>query len=357
MAKRRENLFAGKARKSMDKPRSAFGYLNVPEDVEVFKPEPDTEIVIDIIPYTVSDPKHLDNQTHEDVAVVGDPHWKRPIKVHKGVGPDNLSLICPTTIGEKCPMCEYFTERKRAGDDFDDIRDLLPSYRTLYVIIPLDVRECEVDYKEGEIYIMEQPDHYFGKALQSAMDKDITAEGFADPEFGLSLQVDFRVGKFGKVEFAEAIKVKFVEREEQYEFDIIDEAPDLDKMMKILPYKEFKALLHGDMGDVDDEDMDDRQLEEERPRRERRTSTRERKTTGRERSTRKPKDEEPQEEKKPRGRRSSETDEEPEEKPSRSRKATKQKCPFGHRFGIDHDEFEDCDKCNIWEDCKDDNSE
>jgi hypothetical protein len=28
-----------------------------------------------------------------------------------------------------------------------------------------------------------------------------------------------------------------------------------------------------------------------------------------------------------------------------------EKCPYKHRFGIDTDKFDDCDKCKIWDDC------
>ena len=397
--KRKEGMFTGKARKSMDKPQSTYGYLSIPEDVEIFKPEPDTEVVFDIIPYIVTDPNHLDNKVHEDVAVQGDPHWKRPLKVHKNVGPDNLSIICPTTVGKNCPICEYFTTRKRAGDDWDDIRKMLPSYRHLYAIILTDAQDCEVDYKEDQIYVMEQPDHYFGKALQSALDKDITAENFADPENGLSLQVDFRAGQFGKIEFAEAIKVRFLEREDEYLDTIIDDAPDLDSMMKILPYKEIDALFFG-MENMDDEDMENEELEDESSRRRSRERGTNRRSNSdyrsRHRGRRKeeaPEEEPEEEEKKPSRSRSrkttrkkesepinppeeevDDTDSDPEEeepsqkskrsrktkeseegdpvKTSRSRKLPKDKCPFGHRFGVDHDQFEDCDKCKIWEDCK-----
>ena len=27
------------------------------------------------------------------------------------------------------------------------------------------------------------------------------------------------------------------------------------------------------------------------------------------------------------------------------------KCPFGHKFGEDTDEFDDCDDCDVWDKC------
>lgn len=377
MPKRNEGMFTGRARRSMEKPKSSFGYLNIPEDLNVFKPEGDTEVVFDIIPYIVSDPHHLDNRKYDTDAIVGEPWWKRPVKVHRSIGADNVSLICPGTIGKKCPICEYFTKKRREGAEWDEIKDYLPSNRTIYAIVPIDTQECETDYTEGEIHIMDQPDHYFDKALQAALDKDITAENFADPEQGLSLRVYFRVGKFGKVEFAEAVKVDFLDRDEQFTIGIIEEAPDLDGMMKILPYKEIDALFYG-MEGLDDEDIDDQELEEEPPKRERtrRTSRAgERKEpeeeTGRERTSRsrtrrQSHTSEGEKERTTRTRTRSrkpreETDDEDQEpsepkKRSRTRKEPEPQvteCPHGHVFGEDNDKFEDCENCEVWEDCKD----
>lgn len=387
MTKRKEGMFSGRARRSMEKPTTSYGYLNIPDDVDVFKPEGETEVVFDIVPYIVSDPNHMDNKKYETDAVVGEPWWKRPLKIHRNVGSDNQSIICPTTIGKKCPICDYFSKKRREGAEWDDIRDYMPAKRTLYAIIPVDVEDCEMDYEVDKIHIMEQPDFYFAKALDAALDKDITAENFADPEMGLSLRVYFRKNKLGKIEFAEAVKVDFEDRgDNQYTDNIADEAPDLDAMMKILPYKEIDALFYG-MENLDDEDYDNQPLEEEPPPRERirkttrtreRSTSRERTRTPRKVNTDEDEPEQEEEEKPSRSRsntnrstsnRSRKTREKEEEqvesKPTRSRTRTKpprnteteennsSECPYGHVFGQDNDQYDDCDKCKIWEECKD----
>jgi hypothetical protein len=371
MTKQKEGMFSGRARRSMEKPAISYGYLNVPDDVDVFKPEGDTEVVFDIIPYIVSDPNHMDNKKYDSDAVVGEPWWKRPLKIHRNVGSDTQSIICPTTIGKKCPICEYFTKKRREGEDWDDIRDYMPSKRSLYVIIPVDVDDCEVDYEVDKIHIMEQPDFYFAKALDAALDKDITAENFADPEMGLSLRVYFRKNKigFGKIEFAEAVKVDFEDRgDNQYTDNIVDESPDLDAMMKILPYKEIDALFYG-MENLDDVDYDEKPLEEDEatPRKERTRKTarsiQERTfTRKRTKATKTEEEDEPEREKEsPRLSRSttnntSTRSRKPKERskpPKNPEEDTDFECSYGHIFGEDTDEYDDCDKCNIWEACKD----
>ena len=51
-----------------------------------------------------------------------------------------------------------------------------------------------------------------------------------------------------------------------------------------------------------------------------------------------------------------EEDDEPEEEaPKTSRKAkpegSKNKCPHGHKFGTDCEEFDECDECDSWNEC------
>src|SRR5690606_37240803 len=29
----------------------------------------------------------------------------------------------------------------------------------------------------------------------------------------------------------------------------------------------------------------------------------------------------------------------------------KNKCPYGHEFGVDNDSYDDCDNCEVWEKC------
>jgi len=355
MAKKKEGMFSGRTRRSMEKPRSSYGYLKVPEDVNVFKAEGDSEIIFDIVPYTVSDPNHIDNKKYDDDAIVGNPWWKRPMKVHKQVGVDRVSLICPTTVGDRCPICEDFARRRRDGQEWEDIKKYLPSDRTLYAVVLLNTRDCDVDYTEGEVHIFEQPDFYFDKSLQAALDKDMSAENFPDLEDGLSISTYFRTGVFGKIEFGEAVKVTFVNREEQYELDFVNEVPDLDSMMIILPYKEIEAVFLG-MEGMDDDEIDDGELVEETPKRQRKTTRPTERRTSR-RTERKESEPEPEEEprrttRKPATKKEKDESPEPEER-KRAPRSKKKECPFDHDFGGDFDQYSDCDKCKIWDDCKD----
>ena len=70
------------------------------------------------------------------------------------------------------------------------------------------------------------------------------------------------------------------------------------------------------------------------------------------------KEEEPEEKAPPvRKRRGAATEEkEPEKEVPKEKEATKTeakgKCPYGHKFGVDTDDFpKDCSKCDAWDDC------
>ena len=338
-------MFAGRTARSMEKTKNDYGYLKLPDDINIFKPEGGTEIVFDIVPYPVTDAKHMDNQKYEEDAVVGDLWWKKPIKVHRDVGPEGVQIICPTTIGEKCPICEDGGRRRKAGADWDDIKEIFPKSRTLFLIVPVDVGECEVDYAEGEVHVMDQSDYLFLNYLEEEIKRDIDNEGFPDPEDGLSLQTYWREKKLGKkVKYAEASKIDFVERDEQYDAEYIDSLPSLDDMLKILSYKEIEALYLG-MEGLDDNDMDEGELEEEKPRRSRSSRRTSRSKPASSRRSREVAEDEPEDE--------PEEEEKPKSRRTRPSRESKKKCPFGHEFGVDADEFDDCDKCKVWEDCKD----
>jgi hypothetical protein len=348
MAKKKSGMFAGRTARSMEKPKNAYGYLKIPNEVNVFKPEGGTEVIFDILPYPVTDEQHMDNRKYEDDAQVGNFWWKRPVKVHNYVGPEEVSLICPTTIGKKCPICEYGSQRRKAGDDWDDIKDIFPKDRTIFLVGVVDASECEVDYPTGEVFLMDMSYHTFTKYLLEEVDRAIDNDNFPDPYDGLSLKVFFRSKKIGKNPFVEAGKIDFETRETQYEEEFVTALPSLDDTMVIKDYNEIQALYFG-MEDLDDSDVDKGELAEEEP-----APAREKKTTTRStpRSTKK----ETPAEKKPTPKATKPT---PKKKETPAEKeAEAPTCPVeGLTFATDFDQYNECDTCKVWDACKEANAE
>ena len=342
MTKHKKGMFSGRASRSMEKPSFNYGYLKLPEDVNAFKPEGGTEVTFDIVPYYVKDEKHLDNQKHKDDATVGELWWKKSIRVHRDVGPDGVQIICPTTQGDRCPICEYGKMLRKEGKEWEEVKEIFPKNRTLFFIVPIDASDCEEDYTEGEVHVMDVSDHLFVEALDDEVKADLDYEDFANPWYGFSIKARFKEESLGKVKYASTSRIDFVERAKQYDDEFIDSLPCLDDFIKVLTYEEIQALMDytGEVDDVAEE-------EDERPKR---------------KSPKRPakKQDEPEEVEEVDEVPEEEPEEKPKPKPKPKPKARTPKskeelvCPHsddGLEFGVDTDKYDVCDDCKIWKQC------
>jgi hypothetical protein len=136
MTAKHQSSFRGKvgedAKKSM---RVSRGYLNLPEGVKQYSIKENEKLVqFDILPYVVSDPKHPCRDDARGIALVGDLWYRRPIKVHNNVGTDDEKVICPKSFGKPCPICEHQKKRYDEGAEKDETKALYPKDRNLYVL-------------------------------------------------------------------------------------------------------------------------------------------------------------------------------------------------------------------------------
>ena len=79
-------------------------WFALPEGVSNWAPESRGRYVIDVLPYEVK------GKAHPDDIEPGQLWYKLPFSVHHGVGASNDSIVCPASIGKRCPICE---ERNR----------------------------------------------------------------------------------------------------------------------------------------------------------------------------------------------------------------------------------------------------
>ncbi len=358
MSTQRKSRFSGKV--SGDAARqtaagSSYGHLLLPKGISVFKETMGkVHTVVDIIPYEVSDDNHPDKNEKTGVALKGDLWYKRPYKMHRNIGAGNDTVVCLTSIGKRCPICEYRAKMSKEGAAKEDIKALKASERNLYVVIPIGMK----DFDEKP-YIWDISQYLFQVLLNQEVEERPNYEVFPDLEVGYTLDIRFESTvipseKGSSKPFATASRIDFEDRKEAYDESILDDVPDLDKVLKILSYKELEAKFL----ELDDEDVQDKPEEEEAPVR----SARKRKTEVEE-------DDDESEEKPIRRRKTAPEpeeepdDEEPEEKetkPARTRKPreepetkTKNRCPHGHKFGVDTDDHKECAACKIWDDCID----
>jgi hypothetical protein len=385
-----------------------FGYLKLEKGMQMLQVEQEGVLELDVLPYIVSIPNHPDKDG--EIAAQNTMWYRMPFKVHKNIGSGNDAIICPTTFGQKCPICDYKKKRAAEGADKDELKAYNPSKRSLYAVIPLaqgkkgKMKEINPD---RDIYIWDVSDFLFQDMLNNEIDENDDFAVFPDLEEGLTLCIRFEEDSFAGKKFYKANRIDFDAREEGYDESILDEVPVLEKLIAVKSYKEIEAIfleLDEDANETT-ETIDAGADDEPAPRR------------------RKPAPAAPPVEEKPR-RRGTRLEPEPEDdgnddidddvvenacvacggtgmnskgrrcpicngtgiqpepvdeedktpdnyRPARAASATppvtpprrqqppaaapttKNKCPFGFRFGIDIDKKKECDECKAWNACSD----
>lgn len=255
--------------KNVEKQRSeghSYGYMNLPNGVELFK-ETKGRIMVDIIPYVISNPAHTDLDKESGIEV-GTLWYKAPFKVHRSIGAgDGETVVCPASFGKPCPICEYRKKRQAEGADKDEIKALAPSKRNLYAVIPIGVKD--VDEK---IHIWNTTDFFVQELINKELEENEDMACFPDLEDGFSLKFRFDEESFNGNKYYKPSRLDFEERD-AYDEGILDDVPDLDKCLKVLPYKELEAMLFQiEPDDVDDTEIAEETEEEEKPVRRRKSA-------------------------------------------------------------------------------------
>lgn len=307
--------FKGKVSKNSERRRKeglSFGYLSLPKGIQLFREPPGKREQFDILPYTVTDPNHMDRDDKNELAIPGEPWYTKPFRVHRRcIGVNNGDAVCPTTIGKRCPICEYRAKRLREGADYqdDEIKTLRYSLRNLYAIVP----KKSNTYSE-QVHIWNISQFLFQAKLDEELGEDEERETFPDPENGWTLRVRFSEEKFGSITYADTSRIDFREREESYSAEYLQNVPNLDEILIIHSYKELEQKFY----ELDDEPGAEEEIEQE-----------ENDTEQREDNQTKSRNKSP------------------------SEYSYGDKCPHGYRFGIDCEEYEECDDCDWWEECSD----
>ena len=349
--KEKSNSFRGKVNRDGERSeKSNSSYLTLPTGIKSYNVESEArKVKLDILPYTISDPYHPCKDPVNKIALQGDLWYRRPIKVHRNVGQGNAKLICPTSVGKKCPICEYQKKRFNEGAPKDETVPMYPQQRSLYIVIPDG---------EDDIYVWDMSNKMFQDMLIEELKDNPDNEIFPDLEEGKTLEMRLKwksIGEKGKP-FPEVTNISFLDRD-PYKASILDEVPDLDTILNVKSYDEIKNLYfeldeEPDGGSLKSEDEPEK---EEKHERKSRKVEKDSEPEKEEKTERKSRRSEPEPEK--------EKEKEPEKEERRSRRSeseksesdTKEKCPHGLHFGKDFEKEDICDKCVLWDDCYDAN--
>lgn len=362
--------FRNKMARDLDQQKrsaASYGYLNLPEGLKVFTPPLEGRVKLDFLPYVVTSDKHPDKDLEVEKAVPGTEWWKFPFKIHRniGTGSESENVVCPGTMGLKCPICEYRMKKIREKADKSVTDALRASSRTLYLVIPLE----DPKYEESP-HIFDISYAMFGKRLRITLEEDDSKWLFWDLEEGFTVKARFEEKQIpGSQPFPETISITFSERDSQYKSDLLKELPSLDKVLKILPYEE---LANKFFNIEDDENKNQDEItsteEEKKEKTSEKVSFRDKYKSDISSSDKKDKDKTDdlrstkEEEKISRirtRRESSQVDFKAPADKEQSLKEEKQsppkksedKCPHGHEFGKDIAEFPDCTECELWDSC------
>lgn len=231
---------------SRAKEGSSYGYIKLPKGMKMFFVKMNQTVMLDILLYEVTDPTHPDKKRMPESG-----YWyKRPFRVHKGIGTNYQNVICPTTFGKPCPICEYRQEKIRQGDiDDEEKQQLGYKKHCLYAVIPRGH-----DNFAEEIHAFEISEFKFQERLDLDVKLDENYRRFPNDDGGYTLRVIFSPKTIGNSKpFPMASRIDFFERDPIPD-EVLDKVPNLDEMLDVKTYDELHALLHGiDVADEDDE--------------------------------------------------------------------------------------------------------
>lgn len=207
--------------------------LALPEGVSLFETSKGTT-EFDILPYKITVDNHPD-------AKKGDIWYKRLYFIHRNIGPEELTIICPKTIGKRCPICDEYKRLKADPDAEEDIvKALRPKDRELFNILPKG---------EETIMVLDISTALFGQELDKMINEgEVAIAGFWLLQGGMTLKVRWDSKTMPKRKpFFEAGRIDFEPRED-FDDSTLDMTVDLDAAMKIMSFEEIEAIFQGSDG-------------------------------------------------------------------------------------------------------------
>lgn len=384
---KREEIVKRTRERARNKRRERQGASPLKYDGDWF--EPRKQMVVTVLPFVLKIPNNLDN------VEPGEEYFRLPYRTHRNLGTDGKTIVVsPTTAGKKCPICIYVDSLRKDWDENEDtIKAIGAKDREIYIVY---------DHKKKKVLPWDISYHLFGKQLDEEVESGDNEEaGFWIPDDkGFDLKLRFKEESYSGQSFLKINRIDFLERDKPVSKKLLKKAAEIDVngMVDIMSFKELETLLHGS-ADIDEEE--DENGNEETPDYEEMNTKELRKmakqmgidTKGLKREELiyelealepdEDEDDEEEEEETPEcphdfefgvdfndskkckkckmwdeceesHEEMGEEEEEEEEKSSKNKKGKsgkKGKCPHKHEFGVDTDEYDDCEECSKWEAC------
>jgi len=230
-------------------------FINLPKGIERWEPDKAGTYNIDIVPYEVTKTTNHD-QGIKPCAI----HWRRMFTVHKKLGPDSQTVVCPRENGEKCAKCDYIDMlKKEYVENKDTLKALWKNDQRIVIYNILNPDDPE------EIMVM---CYSYGK-MDKKIGEELAEEGgewrssFYDiiDGNGKTLKTRFTKKTYEKSDYLEATKIDFKDRDDMDEDEILNKTVDLDAIINTASEEEMSDLFDEKEYDDDDENEE----EEEKP--------------------------------------------------------------------------------------------
>ena len=222
--------------------------LRLPSGVEFFSPKKG-KYLVDILSYPVG----KGNPWCEE----GEMYFERTYFVHRNVGIENQSYICPRLTAElKCPICEYRAKLLKEGADKDLISSLKPQERQLWNVIDATDRK--------QVMLWDISTFCFGAQLDGVInecDEDENFANFSDLEDGYTLKLGVDQESGQGFTFIKVNRIGFKPRKKNYDESILEKLYNLDDLLILLDYDKLNSIFlqmpSGKKTEDDDDDDDD----------------------------------------------------------------------------------------------------
>jgi hypothetical protein len=280
-------------------------------------------------------PFEIKSKNHPEVAAknleIGDLDIFLDIWVHKKIGPGEQDVVClKHNYNKYCPICAEEKKYWDSGEE-ESAKQMRARRRCLFNIQPIAKGEPQA------LKVWEVSHYCFGQLLVEEANDQADGEdiiNYADLEEGQIIKVRMKEEQLGKNTFLEATRIDFMEREEELEDELIDEAFSFDAGLKVLSESEIEKVMFGANEDEEEKDKESPYTEHDEE--------------DEEDSDEEPDEEEEEEEEETeKERRVRIRAEKKAEKTKKEKSKSKPEC-FGNV-----DTKDACDTCPVWDDCMD----
>lgn len=242
-----------KIAKAQNDAQASGGCLKIPEGMKLYDLGKAGLKEWNIIPFVVGKNAKV---IHRDCNP-GDVHYELTYLQHRGVGPEEKTVVCLRTFREKCPLCERYAAFRKENDMRDDDNkktadSMKAKYRTVFILE-------DANDKKPEMELFEYSSHGFAVQLNEMLDHPKANErgwnNFFHLKGGMTVEAKMEPSDVSK-DWLQCSTVTFNPRTKDLPESLLDDAPCLDEMLIRLTYDQMVKLADGNIERTDDNDND-----------------------------------------------------------------------------------------------------